>query len=93
MAIAANFRRYQEALALQLPLPLRARLRMALGRPTRRAARAARAARSVLRRELLKRWTVWPEAKAKTAKRPAERELWQQLRLWLYTADQGLVLF
>lgn len=93
MAIAANFRRYQEALALQLPLPLGRRLRMALARPSRRAARVARAARSTLRREMLKRWTVWPGPKTKPSAKPAERELWQQLRLWLYTAEQALLLF
>ena len=43
--IAANFRKYPEAMALQLPLPFGRVLVWALGRPTTRILRAIRAAR------------------------------------------------
>ena len=43
--IAANFRKYPEAMALQLPLPFGRVLGWALGRPTTRILRAIRAAR------------------------------------------------
>lgn len=43
--IAQNYRRYPEALALQLPLPWGHRLLWALPRPTTRILRAIRAAR------------------------------------------------
>lgn len=44
--IAANFRRYPEALALQMPLPFGHLLRWALPRPGSRILRAIRAARA-----------------------------------------------
>ena len=43
--IAANFRRYPEAMALQMPLPFGRVLMWATGRPTTRVLRAIRAAR------------------------------------------------
>lgn len=43
--IAANFRKYPEAMALQLPLPFGRVLVWALSRPTTRVLRAIRAAR------------------------------------------------
>ena len=43
--IAANFRKYPEAMALQFPLPFGRVLVWALGRPTTRILRAIRAAR------------------------------------------------
>lgn len=46
--IARNFRRFPEALALQLPLPLGKALQWALPRPTTRLLRQIRAARARL---------------------------------------------
>ena len=45
MAIAANFRKYPQALALQMPLPFGRLLRWATSRPTTRVLRAIRAER------------------------------------------------
>lgn len=45
--IAANYRKFPEALALQMPLPFGRALVWALGRPTTRVLRAIRAARGV----------------------------------------------
>lgn len=45
--IAANFRKYPEAMALQMPLPFGRVLVWALSRPTTRVLRAIRAARGV----------------------------------------------
>lgn len=45
MAIAANFKKYPQAMALQMPLPFGRVLAWATSRPTTRVLRAIRAAR------------------------------------------------
>jgi hypothetical protein len=71
MTIAANLKKYAQALALQLPLPF-GRLRMLRqARPTTRAGRIARAARKLIRAALIKRKVVYP-IKLKPRPRPQE---------------------
>lgn len=53
MAIAANFRKYPQALALQMPLPFGRLLRWATSRPTTTVLRAIRAERGRTFAELI----------------------------------------
>jgi len=82
--IASNFRRYAEALALQLPLPFAHALRrLKLARPTTQQTRTARAARKLDRLTAIARRIIWPMKQAH-AKRSQKPELqWTQARLEL----------
>lgn len=62
MAIAANFRKYPQALALQMPLPFGRLLRWATSRPTTTVLRAIRAERGRTFAELGR--IAYPVAKA-----------------------------
>ena len=80
--IAANFRKYPEAMALQLPLPFGRVLVWALSRPTTRVLRAIRAARGAAFKAAGR--VAYPEPKstpswAKEAARKA-RELARSVR-------------
>jgi hypothetical protein len=83
MTIAANFKKYAQALALQLPLPF-GRLRMLRqARPTTRAGRAARAARKAIRAAAIKVKVMYTAKRPAPAKKPAEAQTMFQLALAL----------
>jgi hypothetical protein len=63
MAIAANLKKYAQALALQLPLPLGPLRMLKQARPTTRAARLARSARRWIRAAALKVKVMYPPKK------------------------------
>jgi hypothetical protein len=83
MTIAANLKRFAEAMALQLPLPFRGFRRPNLARPTTRAARIARAARSAIRKAALAIKTERPAPKPVPPAKPTETQTMFQLTMAL----------
>lgn len=83
MTIAANLKKFAEALALQLPLPFRGFRRPSIARPTTRAGRIARAARSAIRKAALAIKIKRPGPRPKAAARATELQTMFQLTFTL----------